>query len=79
MCCGRQRQAMPAPPRQSAAPPAPPTRVVFEYVGVTALTVASPMTGKVYRFAHPGARADIDPRDRSWMSFVPNLARARQG
>jgi len=52
-----------------------PASVPFEYVGATALTVASPMTGKVYRFAHPGARADVDPRDRSWVSVVPNLAR----
>jgi hypothetical protein len=52
-----------------------PAPTVFEYVGATALTVVSPVTGKVYRFAHRGARADIDPRDRSWVSFVPSLAR----
>lgn len=75
MCCGRLRQAMTPPPRRAALAPMAPASVPFEYVGATALTVASPMTGKVYRFAHPGARADVDPRDRSWVSVVPNLAR----
>jgi hypothetical protein len=54
---------------------APPAKPVFEYVGATALTVVSPVTRKTYRFERPGARVDVDPRDRSWIAFVPNLAR----
>jgi len=46
---------------------------VFEYVGATALTIVSPFTGKTYRFEKPGARAEVDLRDRSWMAFVPSL------
>jgi hypothetical protein len=47
----------------------------FEYVGQTALTVVSPISGRHYRFAAPGARLDADIRDRSWLAFVPNLKR----
>jgi hypothetical protein len=46
---------------------------VFEYVGVTALTVVSPVTRKTYRFERPGTRVEVDVRDRSWVAFVPNL------
>jgi hypothetical protein len=47
---------------------------VFEYVGATALTLVSPMTHRTYRFERPGARVEVDVRDRSWVAFVPNLA-----
>jgi len=48
----------------------------FEYVGKTALTVVSPISGRHYRFAQPGARLEADIRDRSWLAFVPQLRRA---
>jgi hypothetical protein len=48
----------------------------FEYVGKTALTVVSPITGRHYRFERPGMRLAADVRDRSWLAFVPNLKRA---
>jgi hypothetical protein len=57
---------------------AAPARPVFEYVGATALTVVSPVTRKTYRFEKPGARVEIDARDRSWVAFVPNLTRVGQ-
>ena len=57
------------PARAALALPKP----VFEYVGVTALTIVSPVTRKTYRFAQPGARVEVDVRDRSWVAFVPNL------
>ncbi len=57
--------------RAALALPSP----VFEYVGVTALTVVSPVTRKTYRFERPGARVEVDVRDRSWVAFVPNLLR----
>jgi hypothetical protein len=53
-------------------------RSLFEYVGATALTVVSPVTRKTYRFEQPGARVEVDARDRSWVAFVPNLARVRE-
>jgi hypothetical protein len=92
MCCGSPRQRIatgaPGPARslavnmqrsmpvqiKGAASAAP----VFEYVGATALTVVSPVTRKTYRFERPGARVEVDVRDRSWVAFVPNLARVGQ-
>lgn len=82
MCCGRTNQTIPnrvtptAPaPRPNPSPrgPAVSPKPVFEYTGATALTVVSPVTRKTYRFAEPGARIEIDPRDRPWVAFVPNL------
>jgi hypothetical protein len=67
-------RAAPSPSTQVGV--APPAKAVFEYVGATALTVVSPITRKTYRFAQPGARLEVDARDRSWIAFVPNLARA---
>jgi hypothetical protein len=86
MCCGRTTQ----PVRQvtptslgdqsaSGGAPSRPNIVVapqFEYTGKTALTVVSPVSGKHYRFAQPGARLEADIRDRSWLAFVPQLKRA---
>jgi hypothetical protein len=40
------------------------------------MTVVSPLTQRSYRFAHPGARISIDPRDTAWLTFTPNLRRA---
>ena len=81
MCCGGSRQLIPAGAKGVPSPSAqvrvaPPAKAVFEYVGATALTVVSPITRKTYRFAQPGARVEVDPRDRSWVAFVPNVVRA---
>ena len=54
-----------------------PATPVFEYVGATALTVVSPITRKTYRFDKPGARIEVDLRDRSWIAFVPSLVPAK--
>jgi hypothetical protein len=86
MCCGRPSQPITANTQRVTRPvaahpqPAAPARralslptPVFEYVGATALTVVSPVTRKTYRFEQPGARVEVDVRDRSWVIFVPNL------
>ena len=39
-------------------------------------TVVSPLTRKTYRFEKPGARIEVDLRDRSWIAFVPSLVPA---
>jgi hypothetical protein len=49
--------------------------VMFEYQGPAAMTVVSPLTGRTYRFVHPGARIAVDPRDTPWLTFTPDLAR----
>ena len=87
MCCGNnthpklsQTRALPgrAAPSSPAAKPGAGARSgipapKFVYTGSTGLTVVSPITGKRYRFERPGARAEVDPRDRPWMTFVPEL------
>jgi len=91
MCCGRSQTGIssgqkgvvgsfavnprPGAPGQIPAPAK--VTSLFEYVGETALTVVSPVTRRTYRFAKPGARLEVDARDRSWIAFVPNLARVR--
>jgi hypothetical protein len=84
-CCGSKRAsfavrtvgAVPADGR--AAPPraralAPP--VIFEYAGKTSLAVLGPGTHRIYRFAVPGARLEIDPRDAGALRGIPNLREA---
>jgi hypothetical protein len=53
---------------------APIAKAIFEYSGVTALTLVSPITRKTYRFEGFGARIEIDVRDRPWVAFVPKLS-----
>lgn len=67
MCCGRPRLGVRLGELITAA--------VFEYVGRTALTVTGPATGMTYRFAVPGARLKIDPRDRLALAKVAVLRR----
>ena len=88
MCGGDYRQmfryeaysgGLPDEPYQAAAAFAPAKRrtgVTFEYQGMAAKTVVSPITGRTYRFTHPGARVSVDPRDTAWLTFTPNLMRA---
>jgi hypothetical protein len=49
---------------------------VFTYVGRTALTVAGPSTGMVYRFTGPGARLRVDARDAVALGKIPVLRAA---
>ena len=81
-CCNKksaQFQGQGAPSTQLRPPvplyrqPAPQRRVVFKYNGGTALTVVGPVSGKRYRFDGPGARVEVDPRDRRSLIAVPNL------
>lgn len=55
-----------------------PSRLLFEYVGVTALTVFGPASGRRYRFERPGAALAVDPRDHAALQAVPQL-RLRPG
>jgi hypothetical protein len=72
MCCGRTRRIS-AGPRLSR-----PARGGTEltYVGRTALTVAGPSTGMVYRFTAPGARLRVDARDAVALGKIPVLRAA---
>jgi hypothetical protein len=68
MCCGRSRSVSAG--RRLEAPA---RGVVFTYLGRTALTVAGPATGAVYRFAAPGARVVVDVRDAPALRNIPVL------
>ena len=81
MCnCGKTRFTTSA--RTGATLPAQaasaPSRSLFEYVGITALTVFGPASGRRYRFERPGAALAVDPRDHAALQAVPHL-RLRPG
>jgi hypothetical protein len=69
MCCGNSRRIS-AGPRLSR-----PARgdIMFAYVGRTALTVAGPSTGRVYRFTATGASLRVDARDAVALRKIPVL------
>jgi len=69
-CCGKGRlQAVGG--RERA--PSTGLRAVVEYTGTTSMVVISPMTGRRYQFSAPGARLEIDPRDRPYLMGIPHL------
>jgi hypothetical protein len=55
------------------------SRVFFEYVGRTGLTVIGPATGRRYRFERPGARLEVDLKDRRSLAGVPHLRQVVPG
>jgi hypothetical protein len=85
-CCGKKREQLQArrttlPTSQSAFHRQPAARqvAVFEYIGKTALTAIGPISGRHYRFSHPGAIVEVDPRDSASLATVPNLRRRMTG
>ncbi len=87
-CCGQRRVLGGAPFRPAsttttasssqpvASPkPRPVLRLVYEYSGNGAFTVASSTSGRRYRFEHPGARIEVDPRDRTLMASLRQVRR----
>jgi len=78
MCCGRNRTQLmkvgiPKNRPQSATPQPMPPRVSFVYTGNTALTVRGPISGVEYRFDRPGARVEVDWRDRILLASIRPL------
>lgn len=76
-CCGRARAQLSvgklAGGLQRSAQPS--RTVLYEYVGLTAMTVKGPSSGASYRFAAPGAKLQIDLRDAPSLAALPNLRR----
>lgn len=60
------------PAAASAVPP-----VLVRYGGARQLAVRGAVTGRIYRFAAPGAVLPVDPRDLPGMAGVPHLGPAR--
>lgn len=52
--------------------------VNFEYTGKTALSITGNITGKRYRFAHPGDKQLVDYRDASGMRSVVVLRKVNR-
>jgi hypothetical protein len=77
-CCGQRRGqiATGGTIATAAKRPPPNARVaLYEYTGMTAMTVAGPLSGAKYRFAAPGAKLQVDLRDVAAMAALPNLRR----
>jgi hypothetical protein len=83
-CCGKKReQIRPAIQRRPGSPstnqvavsrpPAGHQVAAFEYVGKTALTAIGPVSGRHYRFGHPGAIVEVDLRDSASLATVSKL------
>jgi hypothetical protein len=82
-CCGKGREqirnqiAVTAPAAADTGAQLPRraylTNQRVEYRGASSVTLASPVTGRRYRFEHKGAQMDIDPRDRAWLASQPNV------
>ena len=82
-CCGNKREQFqtqrtpdrpPGPPvRGLRAQAGVPFRVVFEYAGLHPMIVIGPVSGRRYHFDGPGAKVEVDPRDRRSLAVVPRL------
>jgi hypothetical protein len=48
-------------------------KVIFEYIGQTAMAVIGGATRLRYTFIKPGARVEVDARDRASLAAIPNL------
>ena len=85
MCCGKnrtqQRTTTGSQTRTNAVYPGAhqqqPARVYFVYVGNTRLTLRGPISGMHYSFDRPGARVEVDARDRALLSAMPQLRQVR--
>jgi hypothetical protein len=83
MCnCGNKRNTFARPLSGTVASERTPSAmwqdVNFEYIGKSGLTVTGGVTGRKYRFNHPGDVQLIDYRDASGMSAIPNLKKVRK-
>ena len=81
MCCGKNRLAQKASPFGSSSPRAAPTvqppkpaaTVSFMNVGNIEIKVIGPVSGVEYHFDRPGARIEVDPRDRILLGSIRQL------
>jgi hypothetical protein len=82
MCCGRNRtQLMTAMqktrPVTAVAGQKLPSSASFVYTGNTALTVTGPISGFEYKFDRPGARVEVDWRDRILLASIRQLQQVK--
>jgi hypothetical protein len=74
-CCGQNRKSHRAIAPSVVVHYDVAATPIFEYLGVTSLTVIGPNTGRTYRFAQPGARVEVDERDQEAVAHIPKLRR----
>jgi len=80
MCCGKNRTRFMTALTESTTKPAnnvvvpkPPLSISFVYIGNASMTVKGPITGFDYRFERPGARVEVDWRDRILLASIRQL------
>ncbi len=83
MCCGKnrmqQRTGTPNKPRADVSSGGQQRRqtVSFVNVGNTGVIVQGPISGIEYRFDRPGARVEVDPRDRVLLASIRQLRQVK--
>ena len=83
-CCGEKRSKIYHDPyslpgsdtgTNAGQPVQLPEAVYFENTGAKSLTATGVITGTVYRFDKTGSTLEVDRRDASFMTGIPNLRR----
>lgn len=83
MCCGKnrmqQRTVTPNTPRAEVSSGGRQGRqtVSFVNVGNTGVIVRGPVSRLEYRFDRPGARVEVDPRDRVLLASIRQLRQVK--
>ncbi len=82
MCCGSNRAAaraaaVAAQPVLGSPAPRPSGVSMFELVRGGEATLRGAVTGRLYHFAHAGARLRVDPRDEGGLLGDPRLHAVR--
>ena len=86
-CCGKKRTDLRTPSafiNRVSAPVRPPFRagavasdmrpkIVFEYIGNTAMAVVGAVSRLRYTFTKPGSRVEVDARDQASLAAVQHL------
>ena len=78
-CCGQKRAQVTGTGAIGKNPAGGATSaskfVLYEYDGPTGMNVIGAVSGLGYRFAAPGAKVLVDPRDAAAMAALPHLRR----
>jgi hypothetical protein len=86
-CCGEKRSKIYHDPwaysgEESGTVDGQPIRIPngssFVYTGATSMTATGVITGTVYRFERTGDILEVDRRDASFMTGIPNLQRFKE-
>jgi hypothetical protein len=85
-CCGEKRSRINQEPylltradsgENAGQPVQLPGGSYFVYTGATSLTANGVITGTIYRFDKNGSILEVDRRDASFMTGIPNLRKVQ--